>query len=445
MNTAKDFQYFSISRRSLHKSAADFQNAKGAHLLERTEAYFDWKQSRTDSGVWPYHRSLDGMTKPTVGIRNDAGVAREGINFASQDYLGLNTHPAVHEAVASALRDFGPHSAGSPCLLGNTALSLALERELADAWQMEHVTLFPTGWAAGFGAIQGLVRPYDHIVLDKLAHACVQTGAYASTKQVRRFEHNSHEDVRRHLQEIRATDTENGILVVTEGLFSMDADVPDIREMQQICREYNAVLLVDVAHDFGALGDHGLGSVEIQQMLGQVDLVMGSFSKTFTSNGGFVASRSAAVKQYMKVYASPHIFSNALSPLQAAAVRAALKIVRSDEGKERRQNLMRVVNTLRQSLADNGIVCLGIPSAIVPTPIGSEAIARVVSRLLFERGIFINLVEYPTVAAGKARLRLQVMATHTEEQAKVAAAEITKAVEDAQQIVKDLDMPMMQK
>ena len=143
-------------------------------------------------------RSIESRDRPPTSCRTVASAIR-GINFASQDYLGLAGHPNVVEAAIDALRCFGPHSAGSPTLLGNTALSLQLEREIGAALQMPEVVLFPTGWAAGFGAIAGLVRPYDHIVMDKLAHACLQQGAHAATKNVYRTEHRSVNSIREHL------------------------------------------------------------------------------------------------------------------------------------------------------------------------------------------------------------------------------------------------------
>jgi glycine C-acetyltransferase/8-amino-7-oxononanoate synthase len=196
-----------------------------------------------------------------------------------------------------------------------------LEEELAETLGTEYVLLFPTGWAAGFGVVTALVRPYDYIVMDELAHACLQQGASAATQNIVRIRHLSTDAAREAICKIRSNDTRNGILVITEGLFSMDADSPDIVSLQTTCREYNATLLVDVAHDFGAMGPGGTGQVGSSGMLGKVDVVMGSFSKTFASNGGFVAVRSRAAKQFIQIYAGPWMFSNALSPIQAAVIR----------------------------------------------------------------------------------------------------------------------------
>ena len=199
--------------------------------------------------------------------------------------------------------------------------------------------LYPTGWAAGYGAIRGLVRSADHIVIDALAHTCLQEGANAATRNIYMHRHLDVEHCRHWLQAIRGKDSENGILVVTEGLFSMDSDTPDLAALQAACREYNATLLVDVAHDLGALGPGGRGHIAPAGMLGQVDLVMGSFSKTFASNGGFVACGSRAVKEYLKFYSPTTTFSNALSQVQAAVVLKAFEIVNSAEGDALRRGI----------------------------------------------------------------------------------------------------------
>ncbi len=409
-------------------SIASFQRPRGKTLDERAGGFYQWQDSRRRQGIWFYSRSLNREPGPATDILSDSGRRFAGINFASQDYLGLAGHPAVAEAAVDALRCFGPHSAGSPTLLGNTALSLQLERELAEALRMPEVALFPTGWGAGFGAIAGLVRPYDHVVMDRLAHACLQQGAAAATKNVHRTEHLSVDAVREQLGRIRQEDDHNLILVITEGLFSMDADMPDISAIQAVCREFDAVLLVDIAHDFGSMGPGGTGALGLQDMLGQVDLVMGSFSKTFASNGGFVAAHSPAVKQYLKFYGGPHIFSNALSPVQCAVVSAALRIVRSSEGDALRRQLMQVSRSLRGALQDQGIPCLGMPSPINPVVIGEERVAAVAAKMISERGVLANLVEYPAVPLGKARFRMQAMATHTTQQAQQAAGIVAESV-----------------
>ncbi len=246
-----------------------------------------------------------------------------------------------------------------------------------------------------------------------MAHACLQEGASAATRNIYPHGHLNLDSVRRHLRRIRSRDTKNGILVVTESLFSMDSDTPDLGALQALCREFEATLLVDVAHDMGAIGPGGRGHLGLQQMIGKVDLVMGSFSKSFASNGGFVASAAPAVRQYLKFFGSSATFSNALSPVQCATVLKAFEIVESDEGAALRETMLARAVYLRGQLQKSGFEVIGDPSSIVPVVVGSEGLARRVSQQLSRLGVVANLVEYPAVAKGNARFRLQVMAKHS--------------------------------
>lgn len=216
---------------------------------------------------------------------------------------------------------------------------------------------------------------------------------------------------------------------MTESLFSMDSDTPDLRALQQLCREYDATLLVDVAHDLGAMGDGGRGFIGMQGMTGQIDIVMGSFSKTFASNGGFVSCNAPAVKQYLKFYGCSATFSNALSPVQAATVTKAFEIVQSDRGRELRRLLLKRIGQMRDALTAVNLEFIGDPSAIVPVLVGDEALARMASRRLPELEVIANLVEYPAVAKGNARFRLQMMPNHTAENVKELASRLRAAVD----------------
>jgi glycine C-acetyltransferase len=243
------------------------------------------------------------------------------------------------------------------------------------------------------------------------------------------------------LAKIRAKDKDNGVLVVTEGLFSMDSDTPDLAGLQALCREFNATLVVDVAHDLGCLGDNGRGHIGIQNMLGKVDIVMGSFSKTFASNGGFVACKSRAVKEYLGFYSAPATFSNALSPAQAATILKAFAIVDSVEGRMQRLALMANVLTLRHRLREAGLDYYGDPSAIVCVKMGTEGLARLVSKRLPGLGLIANLVEFPAVPKGAARIRMQVMANHSEKNIADAVQILETARQQAELELQTVNQP----
>lgn len=422
----------------------DFRVPTGPDLLTRCEEFFYWQDVRRQSGTWPFSRATEKGPTASCAVRDDRGILMDGVNFASQDYLSLSSHPLVITASCRAALEYGVHSAGSPVLVGNTATSVELERQLADFLGMKQVVLYSTGWSAGFGVIKGLVRSHDYVVMDALAHSCLQTGAQSATGNVILFRHLDTEHCRQRLETIRAKDPKGGIMVVTESLFSMNSDTPDIAAMQALAHEFGATLLVDVAHDLGCLGPGGTGHIGLQGMLGKVDLVMGSFSKTFGSNGGFVATNSREVKEYLKFYSPSCTFSNALSPIQVAAIAKALAIVRSAEGQELRDRLMRNILSLRQHLEDQGLEVYGGPSAIVAVKTGDEALARMTARELPALGLVSNLVEFPAVAKGEARFRLQVMALHSETEIVAAAKRMRAAVDLARRRLEaGIDAPEM--
>jgi glycine C-acetyltransferase len=414
---------------ALTGSMRDFRELRGTDLIARVEPFYHWQDQRRQHGLWPYSKSTTEAPGAVCAAKDDAGSSFKGINFSSQDYLGLSSDPEIKETAKSVIDEYGVHSAGSSALSGNTRYSLALEENISRFLGLEHTVLYPTGWAAGYGVIKGLVGKNDHVVMDGLSHACLQEGASSATANVHLHGHLNLESARRHLRRIRNRDAENAILVVTESLFSMDSDTPDLAGLQNLCREFDATLLVDVAHDIGCIGEGGRGFIGKQGMWGKIDIVMGSFSKTFASNGGFVSCNSPAVRQYLKFYGCSATFSNALSPVQAAIVGKAFDIVQSDRGRDLRWMLMKRIGQLRAAFSNAGLELIGNPSAIVPVVVGDEALARMVSRKLPELGLVANLVEYPAVAKGNARFRFQVMPTHTREHVEQAVSIFRAAVD----------------
>lgn len=423
--------YAQRQKAALCGSLRDFQQLRVRHPQARADGFHAWMRTRDEMGCFPYAKALTTAPLPRATVKLADGACLSGLNFSSQDYLNLATEPSVVEAAAEAMLRYGVHSAGSTALAGNTVAGEALEQALAEFLQKEHVLLFPTGWAAGYGAIRGLVGAADHVVLDQLAHNCLQEGAAAATRNVHLHRHLDLDHLRRILARVRARDTENGILVVTEGVFSMDSDSPDLSATQSLAAEFGAMLLVDAAHDLGCLGPGGGGQLGQQGMLERVDLVVGSFSKSFASNGGFVATRSRAIKEYLRYGAAPNTFSNAMSPIQVAVVAQSLRIIRSKEGEARRSRLMHGICALREAITERSLAVLGQPSPIVPVMLGAADIGRLAVREMLRCALLANLVEYPAVANNAARLRLQVMADHSPQQCAEAADCIAHAVHHA--------------
>ncbi|EYD75389.1 putative 8-amino-7-oxononanoate synthase [Rubellimicrobium mesophilum DSM 19309] len=364
----------------------DYVDARTTNLLDRWIRHAEWWNARGQAGLDSYARVTTGRIAPRTHALDRHGRAISGLNFASQDYLSLTSHPRVIAAAQAAAERYGVHSAGSAALMGLTPLTCELEERLAAFLGLREATVFPTGWGAGYGAIRTLVRPGDHIVLDALARTCLQEAANMSGAEVHRVLHCSPEAVARRLTGIRKEHPRTGILVVTEGVFSIDSDIPDIAALQDLCREHEATLIVDVAHDLGALGETGRGVLEEQGMVGKVDVVTGSFSKAFASNGGFVATNHPALKLALRHGCGPLTFTNTLSPAQAAAVLECLSIVESREGVERRQRLRTNLRRLRRRMTEERFDVLGQPSALVPVVLGGSALARVMTAEVQRRG-----------------------------------------------------------
>jgi len=282
---------------ALTGSMRDFRVPRGADLLGRTEGFFKWQNLRRQNGLWPFSRATEDGPNTVCCAQDDSGNKMRGVNFASQDYLSLSSHPVIKSIAKETIERCGVHSAGSPALVGNTSHSVALERKIADFLKMQEVVLYPTGWAAGFGVVKGLVRSADHVVMDMLSHSCLQEGAHAATNNIHLFRHLDNEYCRDILAKIRAKDTANGILVVTEALFSMDSDTPDLAVLQELCHEFNATLVVDVAHDLGCLGEEGRGHIGIQNMLGKIDIAAIALEPWFVPDTTSLADQLKAFRR----------------------------------------------------------------------------------------------------------------------------------------------------
>lgn len=417
---------------SLSGSSLDYLKPKGRNIIDRVKPMQDWIRERIEAGHYHYDRTLLTPPVPHATILDAQGVTRTGINFAVQDYLSLSTHSSMKMAVNAAIDEFGVHSAGSAGLLGNSALSRKLEKNISDKLKTSHALLFPIGWAAGYGVINGLVRAYDHVVIDQLAHACLQSGAMQATRNIHKFSHNSLSSLKDCLDNARSKDTDAAILVVTESLFSMDADSPDIRSMQELASSYDATFVVDVAHCFGNMGNTGAGVLELQDMLGKVDVVMGSFSKTFASIGGFVASNHPELLHYLRWFSGPWTFSNGMTPIQASVINNAFEIINSNEGVVRRGKMLEISVYLRDLLTGRGFEVLGNPCAIVPVVAGDSALLRIATNKLAECGVLVNMTEFPVVPLDKARFRLQVMSDHTFQQIEYAVNLIERVIKSCE-------------
>ena len=331
---------------------------------------------------------------------------RKVLMFGSNDYLDLITHPKVKESAAQAIRKYGSGCSGSRLLNGTLDIHVKLEAELAAFVHKEAAIIFGTGFQANYGTLSALTEKGDVMICDHKLHASLVEGALRSPARTVRFRHNDLDHFERCLENCPP---EEKIFIVSEGVFSMEGDIADLPGILKLAKPYGARTYVDEAHGIGVLGPTGAGAAEHLGVLDEVDIVMGTFSKSLASVGGFIAAERAVV-DYLKHTARPFVFSASLPPASTAAVGAALQIMKKEP--ERRQRLLRIAGLLREELRARGFAVLPGETPIVPVVIDQELDLCRLCKALLEEGIYINPVLRP--AAAQNLLRISCTAAHTE-------------------------------
>ncbi|HXK06374.1 MAG TPA: aminotransferase class I/II-fold pyridoxal phosphate-dependent enzyme [Verrucomicrobiae bacterium] len=339
-----------------------------------------------------------------------AGEVRMGrrkvLMFGSNDYLDLITHPKVKEAAMNAVKKYGSGCSGSRLLNGTLDIHVKLEAELAEFVRKEAALIFGTGFQANYATLSALTEKGDVMICDHNLHASLVEGALRSPARTVRFRHNDMDHFERCLENCPP---EEKIFIVSEGVFSMEGDVADLPGILKLAKPYGARTYVDEAHGIGVLGQTGAGAAEHLGVLDDVDIVMGTFSKSLASVGGFIAGERAVI-DYLKHTARPFVFSASLPPASVGAVAQALQILRKEP--ERRLHLLKIASTLRLELAARGFNVLPGETAIVPVVIQHEVDLCRLCKALLEEGIYINPVLRP--AAAQNLLRISCTAAHTE-------------------------------
>ncbi len=333
---------------------------------------------------------------------------RRVLMFGSNDYLDLITHPKVKEAAAQAVRKYGSGCSGSRLLNGTLDLHVKLETELAAFVGKESAIIFGTGFQANYASLAALTEKGDALLCDHNLHASLVEGALRSPARTVRFRHNDLDHLERCLENCPPDEK---IMIVSEGVFSMEGDVADLRGIVALAKPYGARIYVDEAHGIGVLGATGAGAAEHLGVLEDIDIVMGTFSKSLASVGGFVAS-SREVIDYLKHTARPFVFSASLPPASVAAAGAALEVMRKEP--ERQQRLLHIAGRLRDELRLCGFPVLDGETAIVPVVVENEIDLCRLCKALLEEGIYVNPVLRP--AAAQNLLRISCTAAHTERQ-----------------------------
>jgi 8-amino-7-oxononanoate synthase len=358
-------------------------------------------------GVYPYFRPIEENEGPIVQIEG-----RKVIMAGSNNYLGLTAHPKVVEAAVKAVEKYGTVCSGSRYLTGTLDLHIELENRLAKFFNAESVLLFSTGYQTAQGVIPTLVGRNEYIISDKDNHACIIAGnlmAKGALGNFVRYKHNDMDDLERVIQKVPANAPK---LVVSDGVFSTGGEIVDLPRLNEIAKKYHARIMIDDAHSVGVIGKGGRGTASEFNLEKDIDLTMGTFSKTFASLGGFVAGPERVIN-FIKHFSLALIFSASPTPASVAAALAALDILEKEP--ERVQKLISNANYMRKGLKEKGFNVIDGRTAIVPVIIGNDELAFKMWRLLYDSGVFVNVFVAPGVPEGRQMMRTSYMATHKKE------------------------------
>jgi 8-amino-7-oxononanoate synthase len=385
-------------------------------ILQDKLSDYDAPQKAMQAGIYPYFRAIESE-QDTVVIINGKKV----LMFGSNSYLGLTNHPKVKAAAKAAIDKYGTGCAGSRFLNGTLDIHIELENKLARLVNKDAALCYSTGFQVNLGVVSLLAGRHDYLLLDELDHASIIEGSRLSFSKVLKFAHNDMEALR---NKLKLCHKDRIKLIVVDGVFSMEGDIINLPEVVRLAEHYGASIMVDDAHSLGVLGKNGSGTASHFGLTDKVDLIMGTFSKSFASLGGFIASDKEVIN-YIKHNSRSLIFSASMTPASAAAVLASIEIMENEP--ERIKHLWDMT-----ALALNGFKSAGFDTGksetpIIPLFIRDDIKALQLTQNLLEDGIFVNPVVSPGVPKEDSLIRYSLMATHTKEQVEISIEKITKA------------------
>lgn len=386
-------------------------------LFEKTEGEHIYDIIKKKN-IYPYFHELRSG--------QDTVVDMEGIKtvmIGSNNYLGLTSHPDVISAGVEAIKQYGSGCSGSRFLNGTLDIHVKLEKELAEFLHKEACVTFSTGFQSNLGIISAIAGRNDVILCDKENHASIYDGCRLSFAKLIRYEHSDMADLEAKLKEVPQ---DKGILIVTDGVFSMSGEICKLPEIVKLAKKYGARTMVDDAHGLGVLGAHGRGTAEYFGLEDEVDIYMGTFSKSLASLGGYMASTKKVV-EYVKHTSRPYIFSASITPASVATARAALKILK--EHPERPKALLDISSYMREGLKKLGVKVIDANTPIISIMVYDDEKAFVACKMLLERGVYVNSSVSPAVPVGQALLRTSYTATHTKEQMDYAMKQIKEVLD----------------
>lgn len=383
-------------------------------LQQKLSKYTAPQEARA-KGVYPYFREISSDQDTEVLMNG-----RKVLMLGSNSYLGLTNHPKIKEAAKAAIDKYGTGCAGSPFLNGTLDIHIKLENILSDFLGKDGVLLFSAGFQANSGVIPCVTGRNDYVIFDEMDHASIIEGKRLTFANTLKYRHNDMADLERVL---KRCPLEAAKLVVTDGVFSMEGDVAKLPQIQALCDKYQATLMVDEAHGLGVFGREGRGVTDHFNLLDKAELIMGTFSKSLASIGGFIAADKETIN-WMRHNVRPYIFTASIPPSATASVIAAIEIMRSEP--ERQENLWKVANYALKSFREAGFEIGNTETPIIPLYVRDNEKTFMVTRMLLDEGVFVNPVISPAVPPEDTLIRLAWMATHTLEQVDFAVEKTVK-------------------
>ena len=384
-------------------------------LLQAKLSQYQEPQKAKAAGIYPYFRKIESEQDTEVVING-----QKVLMFGSNSYMGLTNHPKVKEAAIEATKKYGTGLAGSPFLNGTLDIHKELEQKLAAYVGKEDAMLYSTGFGVNLGVVSTLTGRNDTIILDEQDHASIIEGRRLSFSKSLRYKHNDMASLEEQLKKCSPNDVK---LIVTDGVFSMEGDVANLPEIVRLAKQYNASVMVDEAHGIGVFGRNGRGTCDHFGVTDDGDLIMGTFSKSFASLGGFIAC-DKTITNYLRHHSRSYIFTASITPASTAAVSAALDIMMSEP--ERMDHLWEITNYALEGFRNMGCEIGNTSTPIIPLYIRDNNLTFMITKDLSDEGVFVNPVVSPAVAPHDTLIRFSLMATHTKEQVTIGLEKIQK-------------------